>query len=349
MGLLFILLCLILLSGRQASEGSHLTQDGSLEVRRNPQESTLETFFTQMQRQGYLEKVRVLSDGSSPSHEWRWGARAEVEIGEKAIASFIVDLYGDGAKSETEGVTRSTRSTGVTFIVGNLPSLLSWSTWEYTLSDQDAQLRSQLKPPKQYPSAWQMYFNEELQRIKAETPTARLNVAVLAKEAGQRYAKMSDEKKKEYIQRSNDAKEKYERDLAIWQSTLTPEDIRQENLFRSAQRRLGKSRRGNMRDPNAPKKPLTAYFLYLKSLRADTVSLKEILQGEHETTKQSVLAAARWRTLSDKEKQPFIDQAKQQKLEYERRRREYEQGMRQSDFIPRTDLLTFMTGDSTPE
>lgn len=58
-----------------------------------------------MHRQGYLEKVRVLSDGSSPSHEWRWGARAEVEIGEKAIASFIVDLYGDGAKSETEGIT----------------------------------------------------------------------------------------------------------------------------------------------------------------------------------------------------------------------------------------------------
>lgn len=217
------------------------------------------------------------------------------------------------------------------------------------LSKRDAQLRSQLKPPKQYPSAWQLYFNEELQRIKAETPTARLNVAVLAKEAGQRYAKLSDEKKKEYIQRSNDAKEKYERDLALWQSTLTPEDIRQENLFRSAQRRLGKSRRGNMRDPNAPKKPLTAYFLYLKSLRADTVSLKEILQGEHETTKQSVLAAARWRTLSDKEKQPFIDQAKQEKLEYERRRREYEQGLSQSDFIPRTDLLTFTTSDSTSE
>jgi len=84
---------------------SHYVQDDSLETRRGPQAATLDTFFAQLQRQGYLEKVRVFSDASSPSHEWRWGARAEVEIGEKAIADFVVDLYSDGAKSESESIT----------------------------------------------------------------------------------------------------------------------------------------------------------------------------------------------------------------------------------------------------
>ena len=88
--------------------------------------------------------------------------------------------------------------------------------------------------------------------------------------------------------------EKYLRDLATWQATLTPEDIRKQNLFRTAQRRLGKSRRGNMRDPKAPKRPPTAYFLYLQSLRANAASIKDILQGERKTSIQSVLAAENW-------------------------------------------------------
>lgn len=82
---------------------SHYTQDETPEVRHSAQDATLDTFFSQMLRQGYLEKVRVQSDASSPTFEWRWGARAELEIGEKAIANFIVDLYSDGAKLESEG------------------------------------------------------------------------------------------------------------------------------------------------------------------------------------------------------------------------------------------------------
>ena len=44
------------------------------------------------------------SDASSPTYEWRWGARAELEVGEKSIANFVMDLYSDGAKSESESI-----------------------------------------------------------------------------------------------------------------------------------------------------------------------------------------------------------------------------------------------------
>lgn len=56
-------------------------------------------------------------------------------------------------------------------------------------------LKSHLKPPKQAPSAWQIFFTEELQKIKAHSPEERLNVAHVAKDAGQRYAALSDEAK----------------------------------------------------------------------------------------------------------------------------------------------------------
>lgn len=109
-----------------------------------------------------------------------------------------------------------------------------------------------------------------------------------------------------------------------WRQTLTPEDIKQENAFRTAQRKAGKSRKGNLKDPHAPKKPLSAYFLFLRAIRADPVMMTTVFKGETETTKQSVLAAAKWRELSEQEKQPYLDKAETDKADYERQRREYE-------------------------
>lgn len=84
--------------------------------------------------------------------------------------------------------------------------------------------------------------------------------------------------------------------------TLTPEDIKRENAFRTAQRKAGKSRRGNIKDPNAPKKPLSAYFMFLQRIRSDPELVKEVFGDETETTKQSVLAAAQWRSMTDDER-----------------------------------------------
>lgn len=185
-------------------------------------------------------------------------------------------------------------------------------------------LKSHLKPPKQAPSAWQVYFTEELQKMKLEQPGERLNVAHVAKDAGQRYAALPDDKKKEYQRKSLEAKADWEREMEAWRQTLTPEDIKQENMFRTAQRKLGKSRKGNLKDPNAPKKPLSAYFLFLRAIRADPALTQSVFEGEQETTKQSVLAASKWRGLPEAEKQPYLEKAESDKSEYERLRREYE-------------------------
>lgn len=83
---------------------------------------------------------------------------------------------------------------------------------------------------------------------------------------------------------------------------LTPDDIKRENLFRTAQRKAGKSRKSNIKDPNAPKKPLSAYFMFLQWIRSDPVLVQEVFGSETETTKQSVLAAAKWRSMTDDER-----------------------------------------------
>jgi hypothetical protein len=90
--------------------------------------------------------------------------------------------------------------------------------------------------------------------------------------------------------------------LSDWHQTLTPSLIALENRYRTAQRKLGLSRRSNLKDPNAPKKPLSAYFMFLKAVREDLSWSESVFGGEKETTRQSVLAAARWREMSDDEK-----------------------------------------------
>jgi hypothetical protein len=109
-----------------------------------------------------------------------------------------------------------------------------------------------------------------------------------------------------YKRRSQAAKELRERELTAYMRTLTPEDIKRENVFRAAQRKAGKSRKSNIKDPNAPKKPLSAYFMFLQRIRSDPLLVREVFGDETETTKQSVLAAAKWRSMTDDERKVNI-------------------------------------------
>jgi hypothetical protein len=186
-------------------------------------------------------------------------------------------------------------------------------------------LKSMLRPPKLAPSAWQLYFTDWIQRQQASS-SRKLNVAQAAKEAGQEYASLTEEEKEPYKRRSQAAKDVRERLHNEYMRTLTPEDIKRENAFRAAQRKAGKSRKSNIKDPNAPKKPLSAYFMFLQRIRASQELVREIFGDETETTKQSVLAAAKWRAMTDEERKPFLAQAEQEKMEYEAARRLYEDG-----------------------
>ena len=144
---------------------------------------------------------------------------------------------------------------------------------------------------------------------------------------------------------SQAAKDTREKEYAAYMRTLTPEDIERENAYRTAQRKAGKSRTMNMKDRNAPKKPLSAYFLFLQRIRSDPELVEQIFNNETETSKQSVLAAAKWRSMTDDERkvcppahgkyrrwfihnllQPFLARAEQDKLDYEAARKLYENG-----------------------
>ncbi|KAF9534676.1 hypothetical protein CPB83DRAFT_755606 [Crepidotus variabilis] len=245
----------------------------------------------------------------------------------ESIAPSMTRAYSSSSRADSVGagddrdatIRRRKRSPETDFpIPGAAPSSLG-------AKKDDTPLKSLLRPPKLAPSAWQLYFTDWIQKQQA-SGTRKLNVAQAAKEAGQEYALLSTAEKEPYKRRSQAMKEAREKEHEAYMRSLTPEDIKRENTFRAAQRKAGKSRKSNIKDPNAPKKPLSAYFMFLQQIRANPRLVAEIFGDETETTKQSVLAAAKWRSMTDAERQPFLAQAEQEKMEYEAARRLYEEG-----------------------
>ncbi|KAF8514814.1 high mobility group box domain-containing protein, partial [Hysterangium stoloniferum] len=185
--------------------------------------------------------------------------------------------------------------------------------------------RSILHFPKQAPSVWQIFFTDWLQSQRLEGGVdKKLNIVEEAKAAGRAYHKLSDQDRADLGARAKVLKENYERELAIWKRTLTPADVERENAFRTAQRKSGKSRQKNINDPNAPKRPLSPYFLYLQAMRADQQMAKQVFGGVTAPIQQSVLAAEKWRSMGEAEKRPYLEQAKNAKIMYEAERKIYE-------------------------
>ncbi|KAI0719865.1 hypothetical protein C8T65DRAFT_35609 [Cerioporus squamosus] len=167
-------------------------------------------------------------------------------------------------------------------------------------------------PPNGSPSAWQLFYADWIERRRASGHREKRNVAQAARAAGREYAQLSAAEKEPYRLRARALKEAHER--VAPPPMLTSEGIKRETSYRTRQRAAGKSR---AKDPNAPKKPLSAYFMFLQRIRSDPALTQETFGDETETVKQSVIAAGRWRSMTDEERKPFIAQAEQEKLEYE--------------------------------
>ncbi|TKY85483.1 hypothetical protein EX895_005645 [Sporisorium graminicola] len=135
MGLLYLILALILVNGRTITDGpaygsaSSGSQSTQTQARTRTMQGTLEGFLQSMTRQQYLEKQRSdvavdfvdaavnqaqiqgrrrvrpsaagnRADDETTVWEWRWGSRAEAEVGEKRIAELISVLFTDPSASQ---------------------------------------------------------------------------------------------------------------------------------------------------------------------------------------------------------------------------------------------------------
>merc|ERR1719254_171892 len=131
---------------------------------------------------------------------------------------------------------------------------------------------------------------------------------------------MTAEQKAPYEKKAEAAKAAYEKAMEEFKAQGGVAGKRRQEKAEAKREKAGKRARKANKDPNMPKKPQTAYWLWLTDNRP---ALIKELGGTNDVTKVSKLGGERWGALSDKAKAPFLKKAAELKAVYDKAMVEY--------------------------
>lgn len=151
--------------------------------------------------------------------------------------------------------------------------------------------------PKRAQSAYFYYLAACREEAKKQGRSIS-RIAEFTKECSEKWRSMNGKDKKVYDDKAATDKARYDKEMASYGG--------------------GKSR--STKDPNAPKKPLTGYFLFLADFRekhrGDDISNKDLLK----------MAGEEWREMDDSEKMPYEKKSQEEQKKYELKLAEYRKG-----------------------
>jgi hypothetical protein len=150
--------------------------------------------------------------------------------------------------------------------------------------------------PKKPLSAYFLFSQEERLKVKAENPD--YSITEVAKELGRRWATLNPALKTSYEQRYQDARKVYDQEM---------------NHYKPQKKK---------KDPNAPKQPLSAYFIF---------STEERLKVKEENANYSICEVAkelgrRWADMDPSVKQRYQARAEEERQKYDVDMASYRQG-----------------------
>ncbi|KAJ3387566.1 exp1-like protein [Entophlyctis sp. JEL0112] len=181
----------------------------------------------------------------------------------------------------------------------------SFASASSSASDPDKETRKKLRllkkeavsGPKRPLRPHTLYFKENYAAEAESAPYAKLSgiakSAAVMKAIMQRYKALPAAEKEAYEKRCAEMKKAYEQEYAAFISARTPGQLIVQEKVRNLQKRLNPEKPTSKvaKDPLAPKKPETSFFLFLKKNRG--------------TANVSTLAK-QWRALPAAEKLPFM-------------------------------------------
>merc|ERR1719330_293165 len=174
-----------------------------------------------------------------------------------------------------------------------------------------------MEEPKKPQNAYWIFLSENREAIQKEMGTK--NIGVIGKQGGERWKKLSEQQKAPYEKKAKDAKAAYESALEKFKAGGGVVGKRRQEKADAKREKEGGKRRKREKDPNAPKKPQTAYWMWMNDNR-DALT-KEL--GTKDVTAVGKLAGERWRALDAKLKAPFEKKAKDLKDAYDKALKEY--------------------------
>jgi len=154
--------------------------------------------------------------------------------------------------------------------------------------------------PKRPASSYMLWLTENRKKIVDKLGTA--NVAAVGKAAGQEWTGLSAAQKKKFEKKASELKAKY---AAAMEEFIAKGGVKKTSRKRSTSKMA--------KDPNAPKRPPSAYLLWLTENRAKIVA--DLPKG-HKPTEVMTEGGARWRKATAEQKKEYETRAAKLKEEY---------------------------------
>ncbi|KAF9361885.1 exp1-like protein [Mortierella sp. AD094] len=119
--------------------------------------------------------------------------------------------------------------------------------------------------PKRPGTAWSLFFVEHLDKVKA---SGKEVVPVIeTANASAIWKQLSDEEKQKYDDKYKAKLAEFKKQMDQRLQELSPAEFKLENSRRQALRAAGKKSLPSLKDPNAPKRPLSSFFLFAREQR----------------------------------------------------------------------------------
>mmetsp|Transcript_18496 Transcript_18496/g.26118 ORF Transcript_18496/g.26118 Transcript_18496/m.26118 type:complete len:953 (+) Transcript_18496:319-3177(+) len=177
-------------------------------------------------------------------------------------------------------------------------------------SDKDTKSSGKAKKdpnaPKGAKSAYILFLSEQREKIKAKNPD--LNFAELSKKVGATFKALSDEEREKWDQLAKQDKQRYLHEMKDY----VPADGFGKDGKQKGGSGKGKKGKKAKKDPNAPKRPMTAYFFFSNEQRP-------LIKGKNPDIKFGDIAvqiSKKFKTLSNEEKEKYNKLASKDKERY---------------------------------
>merc|ERR1712151_1200068 len=146
-----------------------------------------------------------------------------------------------------------------------------------------------MEEPKKPQNAYWIFLSDNREAITKEAGSAK--APAVGKCAGDRWKKMTEKEKAPYEKKAEAAKAAFEKAMEEFKAQGGVAGKRRQEKADAKRERGGKRARAE-KDPNKPKKPQTAYWLWLTESRPALV--KEV--GSNDVTKVAKLGGEKWKS-----------------------------------------------------
>ncbi|CAG5097350.1 Oidioi.mRNA.OKI2018_I69.XSR.g15038.t1.cds [Oikopleura dioica] len=157
--------------------------------------------------------------------------------------------------------------------------------------------------PRGRTTAYGFFVIDEKEKHAKENPGVKINFGEFSKLCGQKWQTMGEEDRVDYEKKAADDKVRYDNEMANYEPPAG-----------------AKKTKKRKKDPNAPKRPATAFFLFSTENREKAKAQLEEGAKVGDVAKK---LGEMWKAASAEEKERFAKQAKESKALYDKAMEEY--------------------------